>query len=48
MNVYAVRTASGITPIYRLKDNVQVKVIVNDRDTPVVSLIPVISESETK
>lgn len=45
VEVYAVRTASGIAPIYRLKENIDVKVLVNDRDTPIIGLTPVVSES---
>mgnify|MGYP001773114281 CR=1 FL=1 len=38
-------TASGIAPIYRLRENVDVKVLVDDRDTPIIKLTLVVSES---
>ncbi|WP_446751787.1 hypothetical protein [Vulcanisaeta sp. JCM 16161] len=43
--VYAIRTASGVAPIYRFRESVSVRVLVNDRDTPIVRLIPIASES---
>ncbi len=44
-DIYAIRTASGIAPIYRFKGYVLTKVIVNDRDTPLIPLSLIISES---
>ncbi|WP_054854105.1 hypothetical protein [Vulcanisaeta distributa] len=43
--VYAIRTASGIAPIYRFRESISVKVLVSDRDTPIVRLTPIVSES---
>ena len=43
--VYAVRTASGIAPVYRLKEGVDVRVLVDDGDTLTIKLTPVVSES---
>ena len=45
VEVYAVRTASGIAPIYRLRENVDAKVLVDDRDTSIIKLTTVVSES---
>ena len=45
VEVYAVRTAPGIALIYRLKEGVDVKVLADDRDTPIIKLTPVVSES---
>ncbi len=44
-DVYAVRTASGVAPIYRFKEGVDVRVLVDDRDVPIVRLVPIVSES---
>ena len=45
VEVYAVRTASDIAPIYRLRENVDVKVLVDDGSTSIIKLTPVVSES---
>ncbi|WP_048056860.1 hypothetical protein [Vulcanisaeta moutnovskia] len=35
----------GLPPIYRFRESINVKVLVSDRDTPIVRLIPIVSES---
>ena len=44
-DIYAVRTASGVAPIYRLRDYVEVKVMVNDRSVMPVKLTPITSDA---
>jgi hypothetical protein len=44
-DIYAVRTASGVAPIYRLRDYVEVEVMVNDRSVAPVELTPIISDT---
>jgi hypothetical protein len=44
-DIYAVRTASGVAPIYRLRDYVEVKVMVNDRSIVPVKLTPIVSDA---
>jgi hypothetical protein len=44
-DIYAVRTASGVAPIYRLRDYVEVEVMVSDRSVAPVKLTPIISDT---
>jgi hypothetical protein len=44
-DIYAVRTASGVAPIYRLRNYVEVEIMVNDRSVSPVELTPIISDA---
>jgi len=44
-NIYAVRTASGVAPIYRLRGYIEAEVMVNDRSIVPVKLMPIISDA---
>ena len=44
-DIYAVRTASGVAPIYRLRGYIEAEVMVNDRSIVPVKLMPIISDA---
>jgi len=44
-DIYAVRTASGVAPIYRLRGYIEAEVMVNDRSIVPVKLMPITSDA---